>query len=329
MQKFTRLLVAIAFGFSILHISLPVSKANIIPKGIKIKLSQAISPSTKAKQSEARAYILALNRMQHAFHLEKQRFARSGDNVDDLIVVTEPKSRSYTYSTKFIDRFRLQNIATPNEKGLRAYTGGVFLTKIEGSLNYRIPSLLRGLKPYIDWMFAIRSEGSLNYSIPNLLCEANKPTEKFLPVIKTIGGYPPRCPSGFSRVYPEYFPPSNEAIFYIGLMNRAQQAFYLEKNRFATTFSELELGIDGETENYIYKVIPIDRYSVQNIAISKNNGLTTYTGEVLATKLPNSREGDSITVLCKSNKPTSKLPPPIEIKDGYPPLCPVGYSVVN
>jgi hypothetical protein len=70
-------------------------------------------------------------------------------------------------------------------------------------------------------------------------------------------------------------------------------------------------------------------YRVQNIAISKNNGLTTYTGAVFTTKLPNSREGDSITVLCKSNKPTRKSPPPIETKDGYPPLCPVGYSAVN
>lgn len=48
----------------------------------------------------------------------------------------------------------------------------------------------------------------------------------------------------------------SEAQTYIGAMNRAQQAHYLEKRQFAddASFGDLELGI-GDTENYEYGIL--------------------------------------------------------------------------
>jgi type IV pilus assembly protein PilA len=43
----------------------------------------------------------------------------------------------------------------------------------------------------------------------------------------------------------------SEATTYIGSMNRAQQAFYLENNAFATDMTALELGI-ANSANYTY-----------------------------------------------------------------------------
>lgn len=48
----------------------------------------------------------------------------------------------------------------------------------------------------------------------------------------------------------------SEARQYVGSMNRAQQAYYLEKNLFATSnnFSDLGLGIPQTTQNYSYTI---------------------------------------------------------------------------
>lgn len=302
------LLIAIAFGFVLGHDpdSFGLS-TSLISKpftlNISTKLSQAINPTIKVKQSEAKAYTLGLNTSQQAFYLEKQRFARSDDNLDDLIVGTKPTSTSYKFSTNFINQFLIQNISVPNEKGLKAFTGGVFVTK---------------------------PQGSIEYSSLSILCESNNPTLEPPPPINTINGFPPLCPVGYSKIYPEFSPPSNESLVYIRMMNRGQQAFYLEKLRFATTFSDLVFGIDDETENYSYKVVTIDRFRIQNIAISKKNGLITCTGGVFIFKLP-SMDEVALAVLCKSNKPTRTLPPriplPVMGEDGYVTVCPVGYSL--
>lgn len=49
-----------------------------------------------------------------------------------------------------------------------------------------------------------------------------------------------------------------EARQYVGSMNRAQQAFYLEHEYFSSDLSDLDLGIDSETENYNYTILVTD-----------------------------------------------------------------------
>ena len=46
----------------------------------------------------------------------------------------------------------------------------------------------------------------------------------------------------------------SEAATYIGSMNRAQQAFYLENSRFTDDLGALGLGISAETEFYNYEI---------------------------------------------------------------------------
>ena len=54
---------------------------------------------------------------------------------------------------------------------------------------------------------------------------------------------------------------NSEAKQYIGTMNRAQQAFYIENDKFADELSKLDIRIDSETENYSYS-IDADTYSL-------------------------------------------------------------------
>jgi prepilin-type N-terminal cleavage/methylation domain-containing protein len=46
----------------------------------------------------------------------------------------------------------------------------------------------------------------------------------------------------------------SEAKQYVGSMNRAQQAYYLENQKFSTTFDDLGLGIQTQTTNYTYSI---------------------------------------------------------------------------
>jgi len=102
----------------------------------------------------------------------------------------------------------------------------------------------------------------------------------------------------------------SEAKTYVNTMNNALQAFYTGKDKLAGSLSELNLGINSETENYVYSVSLIDRIRVQSIAIAKSDNLKSYTGGVFLTKpkeIDMSTEDRplSLSVLCESNQPTN------------------------
>ncbi len=116
----------------------------------------------------------------------------------------------------------------------------------------------------------------------------------------------------------------SEAKTYIGSMNRAQQAFFLEKNYFAGNLAVLAIGIPSETENYKYQVMVLDSTkAVQNIAIAKGEELKSYTGLVYLAKMPDSQEPYTLTLICESLKPTPQMPPKFIIQPE--PECPSGY----
>jgi hypothetical protein len=116
----------------------------------------------------------------------------------------------------------------------------------------------------------------------------------------------------------------SEAKTYVGSMNRAQQAFVLEKNYFAGNLAILEIGIPPETENYKYQVMVLDSTkAVQNIAIAKSDGLKSYTGLVRVIKSPDASDL-SIAILCESITATRQTPPKFILKPE--PECPSGYK---
>jgi hypothetical protein len=118
----------------------------------------------------------------------------------------------------------------------------------------------------------------------------------------------------------------NEGQFYIGSLNRVQQAFYLERRRFASSFLELMSGFPSETENYSYKINLVDGFRVQTTATPKKEGLPTYIGGVFVVKTQSFPEGDTLAVLCVSQKPTKLLIAPIVTMRGQSPKCPQGYD---
>ena len=118
---------------------------------------------------------------------------------------------------------------------------------------------------------------------------------------------------------------------YITLLNRAQQAFHLEKGKFAADIDELGIATNLETESYRYQIVPVgDR--TQSVAITaqpKDAGLPSYIGAVFVTEV----EGDLITVagICESDRPASSPPnmPTPPTGDSLEIQCPVGSRLLS
>jgi type IV pilus assembly protein PilA len=102
----------------------------------------------------------------------------------------------------------------------------------------------------------------------------------------------------------------SEAKTYVGSMNRAQQAYYLEQNKFAANgdFGSLGLGIATLTSNYSYSIsgggsTASSQVSNQAATVIAAAPLKTYMGNVGVTTQAATSEATTIAVLCESEKP--------------------------
>ncbi|MEH2377424.1 MAG: type IV pilin-like G/H family protein [Nostoc sp.] len=94
----------------------------------------------------------------------------------------------------------------------------------------------------------------------------------------------------------------SEAKTYVGSMNRAQQAFYLENTLFTSTIGSLGLGIATSTINYQYQIAWAGGSVATNQAQVKvtTAPLKSYVGGVEVTSQAATSEATTIAVLCES-----------------------------
>lgn len=122
-----------------------------------------------------------------------------------------------------------------------------------------------------------------------------------------------------------------EAKQYVGSMMRAEQATYLDKEAFANSIAELNLGIKPETLNYRYQVSPQlgKTKSVMITASSKQPTLKSYTGAVFA--IPKGKNSPTVTALCETDRATPTPPTmPAAPKDELSPIeCPPGSHLLK
>lgn len=86
---------------------------------------------------------------------------------------------------------------------------------------------------------------------------------------------------------------------YVGLMNRAQQAYFYENNALANSVDALKLGIKTETNNYKYS-IRATKTAAFNYAVAKNKTLKNYVGGVFL--VPAGDAITTMTILCQTEK---------------------------
>ncbi|MEH1856984.1 MAG: type IV pilin-like G/H family protein [Nostoc sp.] len=97
----------------------------------------------------------------------------------------------------------------------------------------------------------------------------------------------------------------SEAKTYVGSMNRAQQAYYLENTSFSSTIGALGLGIATQTVNYKYQATVATGGSVvtnQAIVVNNTAPLKSYIGGVEVTTQSATSEATTVAVLCEAAK---------------------------
>jgi type IV pilus assembly protein PilA len=101
----------------------------------------------------------------------------------------------------------------------------------------------------------------------------------------------------------------SEAKTYVGSMNRAQQAYYLEKGTFAsqTDFGSLGLGIATQTTNYVYAIAggggSATVVTNQASTVITTAPLKNYVGGVGVVIQSGTSEATTIALLCEADKP--------------------------
>jgi len=99
-----------------------------------------------------------------------------------------------------------------------------------------------------------------------------------------------------------------EAKQFVGMMNRAQQAYYLENEKFALKIDELGIERKSESDSYRYQIVPQGNstQSVMITAQAKNPELRSYTGAVFVVQENN--EALTVATICETNEPSATPP---------------------
>jgi type IV pilus assembly protein PilA len=148
----------------------------------------------------------------------------------------------------------------------------------------------------------------------------------------------------------------SEAKTYVGSLNRAQQAYYLERQQFGPSLNSLAIGIAPATDNYTYTSGKQNKSATDVIKSSSlvtsiaapNAGATSplksYVGAVALITPTGSTDATTLASLCEQNLPPindgGEFPAAATLEfgtaAGVPPACPAtttaagkGYISIN
>ena len=133
----------------------------------------------------------------------------------------------------------------------------------------------------------------------------------------------------------------SEAKTNVGSVNRAQQAYYLEKAEFVGTgdaeFGKLGLGIKTQTGNYKFIIVDggtdSSKATIQAQPVKTKGTIKAYIGGVNAGKIAATKEATTFTVLCEgidapiADGPEGDDPAAYDVANG--PKCPAAYNDVS
>lgn len=97
----------------------------------------------------------------------------------------------------------------------------------------------------------------------------------------------------------------SESKQYVGSANRTQQAYFLEKDAFASDFALLGLGVKTQTATYTYGIDSAGKSSVKNVSYAQNTTtLRSHIGAVqIGTTAAASGEATTLAILCQRKTP--------------------------
>ncbi|WP_190773721.1 MULTISPECIES: type IV pilin-like G/H family protein [unclassified Leptolyngbya] len=114
-------------GFTLIELLVVIVIVGILGA---IALPSYLSQANKARQTEAKTYVGAINRAQQAYHMEYSTFA----NLQDLALNISSSTQLYRYaSAPAPDDLSANTTAIPNFNSTVAYSGRVWLVSTAGT----------------------------------------------------------------------------------------------------------------------------------------------------------------------------------------------------
>ncbi|MEB3231775.1 MAG: WG repeat-containing protein [Leptolyngbyaceae bacterium] len=249
-----------------------------------------------AIQAEARTYIGSMNRAQQAYYSELSRFSSS---FRDLGLGINPETENYIYRIDEVAPNQALMTATAKQQGLHSYVG-----------------IARAIRQARGWTTSV------------VICQTEQPSMN-PPTDAPSGQGDPQCPPGTldeAAVRAErgvsLVGTRLEVRLYVGLLNRAQQAYYLERGQFSSNLNNLETGMNSEAQHYIYSIDAVNQSQVWMTATAQRSRLPSYISIVWVDQMD---DGNSTTraMLCETNQPTTNPPSSSQFSVGNP-ECPAG-----
>lgn len=115
-----------------------------------------------------------------------------------------------------------------------------------------------------------------------------------------------------------------EGISNVGALNRAQQAFYLQNGRFATSLAELNAGVPAETNNYEFSSVGVNTgigsRAVSTASLLDGSTLQGFAG-VVQVLVGDNGEAQSVQVICASQPGVEPIAPAGNIDPADPNVC--------
>ncbi|MFN5856568.1 MAG: type IV pilin-like G/H family protein [Pseudanabaenaceae cyanobacterium] len=171
-----------------------LSDSTKVPDGVTVQTMAMMMASqrSKARQSEAKVSVGAMNRGQQAYFIENSKW---GDSIESLGVGIKPETTNYRYrtevvkSTQTIDNAILQAQKIPPDPGIAIQTG---IAKQSGLKSYLGAVYLR----------SVTNPPSSPRDVTSMaiLCESEQPTMT-PPDLPKFNGETMQCPAGYISFY--------------------------------------------------------------------------------------------------------------------------------
>jgi hypothetical protein len=256
---------------------------------------------------------------------EVKQFNGNGFNVS-LIFTPEGKlylmapysyllSRSYGSSS--IEAFEVPYKINPNTKPMQ------------------VDVILGSEKENIKTIFDMTSDGKIRVELLGLNPGESRPTEFTTGSIlmEKVSNFTklPRNTKITSFAKQKAEASQSEGRQRIGSMTRAQQAYFLENDKFAGSIKDLALGINSETTNYSFRTISQGNQKQQVVmtATAKKPELKSYTGIVYLIK--NKKDVFTQSAICETEQPSMTAPakPKLPTKSTETVQCPSGSRLAK
>jgi len=130
-------------GFTLIELLVVIVIVGILGA---IALPNFLNQANKARNTEAKTYVGAINRAQQVYHMEYSTFA----NLDDLALDIANSTQLYDYtSAPEAGDLAATTTATPNFNSTYAYSGRVWLVTTSGSTTSVLCEGRAGVPPVI------------------------------------------------------------------------------------------------------------------------------------------------------------------------------------